>query len=51
MQRVTTEPIAEYSYDGRDPRFADGRAVVALAVMGFLAAASVALAVILEIWR
>jgi hypothetical protein len=51
MLHTTAEPIGEYSRHARDRRFAEGRLVVALAVLSFLAMAAVALAVILAVWR
>lgn len=51
--QTTREPLSEYSHHGRDWRFADGRAVVVLAALSFVAvaAAAAALGVIIEVWR
>ncbi len=46
-----TDSLSEFSHHGRDARFADGRIVVALAVVGFVAVAAAAVAVIAVVWR
>lgn len=51
MPQTTLPPLSEYSHHGRDMRLAEGRAVVALAMLSFLAMIAIVFAVILEVWR
>jgi len=51
MPRTTADPLGEYSHHGRDQRFADGRVVVAFAVLSLMAVLAAAAAILAVAWR